>query len=239
MTRSLMLMASMLVSLGTMAANETSTDVGQTRVVTQRHAITVAEPWKAWGLTATDWKRYQSIMAGPRGVWSPNVSPLTALGVHAESEVDRLRYAKISAELDYRRIRAEAHWQLTFDSVKDRVWAELGAKAPSAPTLETLKSHQRVSLFTSVNCDARCRRVMDSLKKTQTNVDVYFVGTASNSEIVDWAKQQNLPPEAVNQTRQYSLNHDNGILESLGKSADDLPLVLIKSDAGLYEVVAL
>ncbi len=239
MIRSLMVLTSMWASLGTLAATETTTDVAQTHLVTQQHTATVAEPWKVWGLTSVDWKRYQSIMAGPRGVWSPNVSPLTALGVHAESEVDRLRYAKISAELDYRRIQAEAHWQLTFDSVKDRVWAELGAKEPSTPTLETLKSHQRVSLFTNVKCDARCRRVMDSLKKSQTNVDVYFVGTASSAEIVEWAQQQKLSPEAVNKTRQYSLNHNNGILESLGKSADDLPLVLIKNSADLYEVVSL
>ncbi len=239
MKKAFILYGLLMTSIMVQAADRSQTTVSRTESATSSQSQSVAEPWKVWGLTADDWKEYQSIMAGPRGTWTPDVSPLTALGVHAESEADRLRYAKLSAELDYQRIRAEAHWQLTFDAVKTRVWGEQQSKEPTTLSLESLKSHQRVSLFTDAVCDARCRRVMASLKESQVNVDVYFVGKASRTEIVEWAKRQQLPPEAVNQTRQYSLNHDNGILKRLGHDNSDLPLVLHKSSDGIYEVVTL
>lgn len=239
MKKALILYGLLVTSIVVQAADRSQTTVSRTESATSSQSQRVVEPWKMWGLTADDWKEYQSIMAGPRGIWTPDVSPLTALGVHAESEVDRLRYAKLSAELDYQRIRAEAHWQLTFDTVKTRVWREKQSEEPTRLSLESLKSHQRVSLFTDAICDARCRRVMASLKKSQVNVDVYFVGKASRVDIVEWAKQQQLPPEAVNQTHQYSLNHDNGLLGSLGHDDGDLPLVLLKNLRGLYEVVTL
>ncbi len=239
MKKALILSGLLMISIVAQAADRAQTTVSKTLSEVSSQSQSIAEPWKMWGLTADDWKEYQSIMAGPRGTWTPDVSPLTALGVHAESETDRLRYARLSAELDYQRIRAEAHWQLTFDAVKTRIWGEKQSKEPTTLNLESLKSHQRVSLFTEAVCDARCRRVMASLKKSQVNVDVYFVGSASRADIVEWAKQQQLPPEAVNQTRQYSLNHDNGLLGSLGHDDGDLPLVLLKNLRGLYEVVTL
>ncbi|MAZ86585.1 MAG: TIGR03759 family integrating conjugative element protein [Cellvibrionaceae bacterium] len=237
--KTLFLGALLMTSIVAQAADQAKSTVSRTETAPSSQSQSVETPWKVWGLTADDWKEYQSIMAGPRGIWTPNVSPLTALGVHAESEADRLRYARLSAELDYERIRAEAHWQLTFDSVKTRVWGEKQSKEPTTLSLESLKSHQRVSLFTDAVCDARCRRVMALLRKSQVNVDVFFVGSTSRADIVEWAKQQQLPPEAVNKTRQYSLNHDRGLLKSLGHDDGNLPLVMLKSLSGIYEVVTL
>jgi len=214
-------------------------DIDKTKTTTRSVENSTGEPWKAWGLTQSDWKQYESIMEGPRGVWTPDVSPLTALGAHTQSEHERLRYAKLSAELDYQRTRSEAEWQLVYDAVKNRVWAENRAKETVAVNLDGLRSHHRVVLFTDALCSARCRRVMDSLKNSQVNVDVYFVGEISRDDIVDWAQQQKLPPESVNRTGQYSLNHDNGILKGLGHDETALPLLLMKDSNGLYEVVGL
>ncbi len=237
--KALFLGALLTTSIVVHAADQAQSTVSRTETAASSQSQSVEEPWKVWGLTAEDWKEYQSIMAGPRGTWTPNASPLMVLGTHTQSEEDRLRYAGLSVRLDYERTRSESHWQLTYDSVKRRVWKQLGAKEPVTLSLESLKSHQRVSLFTDAVCDARCRRVMASLKKSQVNVDIYFVGGASRTEIVEWAKQQQLPPEAVNQTRQYSLNHDKGLLSSLGHDDGNLPVLLFKNLNGLYEVVTL
>jgi len=231
--------AALVWSMSVLAADSTVSVIDKTAVTSHAQKKSNLEPWKVWGLNKTDWEEYESIMKGPRGVWTPNVSPLTALGVHAESERERLRYARLSAELDYQRIRSEAHWQLTYDSVKNRTWAQRRAQEPITLNLGALRSHHRVLLFTDSLCDARCRRVMASLKESQVNVDVYFVGEVSREDIVQWAQQQKLPPEAVNKTRQYSLNRDDGMLSGLGHEETDLPLVLVKSSNGLYEVVPL
>ncbi|MCB1890192.1 MAG: TIGR03759 family integrating conjugative element protein, partial [Rhodocyclaceae bacterium] len=42
-----------------------------------------------WGLTAEDWARYRELMQGPLGVYSPELDPLTALGIEARSEEER------------------------------------------------------------------------------------------------------------------------------------------------------
>ncbi|HDL4619024.1 TPA: TIGR03759 family integrating conjugative element protein, partial [Mannheimia haemolytica] len=38
---------------------------------------------KEWGLTIEEWNRYTELMKGERGMWSPNLDPLTALGIEA------------------------------------------------------------------------------------------------------------------------------------------------------------
>ena len=40
-----------------------------------------SEQAKNWGLTEQEWTRFEKIQTGPRGFWSPNLDPLTALGV--------------------------------------------------------------------------------------------------------------------------------------------------------------
>ena len=45
---------------------------------------------KAWGLSETEWRRYQSLMQGIRGSISPpTTSPIEVLGIHARDELER------------------------------------------------------------------------------------------------------------------------------------------------------
>jgi hypothetical protein len=36
---------------------------------------------RAWNLTGTEWARYRELMAGPLGIYSPNLDPLSALDI--------------------------------------------------------------------------------------------------------------------------------------------------------------
>ena len=58
-----------------------------------------ADPHAAqhWGLTEQEWTRFEEIQRGPRGYWSPNLDPLTALGVEARDAAERQRYAELQA----------------------------------------------------------------------------------------------------------------------------------------------
>ena len=47
-----------------------------------------------WGLRSEEWARYRQLMQGPLGVYSPQLDPLTALGIEARSEEERRRDRK-------------------------------------------------------------------------------------------------------------------------------------------------
>ncbi|MFC1102698.1 hypothetical protein ACFGYK_10630 [Pasteurella multocida] len=48
-----------------------------------------------WGLTAEEWQRYLELQQGERGVWSPNLDPLTTLGIEAKTEAERISMGKM------------------------------------------------------------------------------------------------------------------------------------------------
>jgi len=44
---------------------------------------------REWGLQPEEWARYRQLMQGPLGVYSPQLDPLTALGIEARSDEER------------------------------------------------------------------------------------------------------------------------------------------------------
>ena len=42
---------------------------------------------REWGLHPEEWARYRQLMQGPLGVYSPQLDPLTALGIEAQAGV--------------------------------------------------------------------------------------------------------------------------------------------------------
>ena len=39
-----------------------------------------------WGLQPQEWARYRELMDGPLGIYSPNLDPLSALGIEARTD---------------------------------------------------------------------------------------------------------------------------------------------------------
>lgn len=60
-----------------------------------------------WGLTTEEWQRYLELQKGERGIWSPNLDPLTTLGIEAKTEEERTRYAELLARKMYERVERE------------------------------------------------------------------------------------------------------------------------------------
>ena len=42
-----------------------------------------------WGLQPQEWARYRELMDGPLGIQSPNLDPLSALGIEARTDEER------------------------------------------------------------------------------------------------------------------------------------------------------
>lgn len=189
---------------------------------------------RSWGLTTSEWERYQSLMEGQRGTWSPNLDPITALGVEARTEQERMRYARMLVEMEKQRVERE----LAFQQAYDQAWQEL---YPTLMPVNTFYTHEssrisnqlsaldakvahspmeRISIVITPDCEV-CDAMVQRLISMRTNLDIYFMNAESDSVIRQWAVSMGLPVERV-QSRNITLNHYAGP----DVAAGDLPLVI-------------
>ncbi|WP_330212041.1 TIGR03759 family integrating conjugative element protein [Pseudomonas sp. Z18(2022)] len=175
-----------------------------------------SEQAASWGLTEQEWTRFEQIQAGPRGFWSPNLDPLTALGVEAQTDQERQRYAELQVALEAKRAERELAYQNAYTAA----WAKLfpgllpiqGMASP-APANSAVAPRQ--ALFVEDHCPA-CTAEAQRLQSSNTAFDVYLVGSQGEDERVrSWARQADIDPAKV-QRRQITLNHDRGRWFSLG-----------------------
>lgn len=190
---------------------------------------------KAWGLDTKEWDRYEAIMQGPRGIWSPGLDPLTVLGIEAKSNAERMRYARLQAVVEHDRAEAELAYQKVYDRAFKDLYPEvmlIGEAEPSflknqPPSL--LLEQTPTTLFVSLNC-ASCDTVARKLasKSSRERVDIYVIGTEGDDSVIrSWAAKVGIKPEQV-RSRQITLNHNQEELNLItGKSAispKNLPL---------------
>jgi integrating conjugative element protein (TIGR03759 family) len=178
---------------------------------------------KRWNLSVEDWARYEELMKGPRGFWSPNLDPLTALGVEARSENERVRLAQIQVRMEAERAERELAYQKTYDATFNKVF---GGLLPIAPMpAQAPKGPPRVALFVNENCP-ECDKKAKRLQDDKTPFDVYMVGSGGKDSVIrDWAKKAGIRPALV-KDKAITLNHDNGTLVSVGGTEKDkLPAV--------------
>ncbi|AGQ26917.1 TIGR03759 family integrating conjugative element protein [Mannheimia haemolytica] len=174
---------------------------------------------KEWGLTIEEWNRYTELMKGERGMWSPNLDPLTALGIEARTAEEREKYARMLAKKYYERVSKE----LDFDKVYRQEFEKLYPnELPFEVEPHISQSIGRVIYFTRFdNCDS-CKSDLSkilSYANSQTPLDIYIVGqNISDNDIRKWAAENNIDPIKVSK-KLIALNHDKGywFQYSLGK----------------------
>lgn len=169
-----------------------------------------------WGLTEQEWTRFEQIQAGPRGFWSPNLDPLTALGVEAQTDQERQRYAELQVALEAKRAERELAYQNAYTAA----WAKLfpgllPIQGMASPSPASSAVSTRPGLFVENHCPA-CNVEAQRLQSSDTAFDIYLVGSQGEDERVRrWARQAEIDPVKV-QRRQITLNHDRGRWFSLG-----------------------
>lgn len=176
-----------------------------------------------WGLTETEWARYQQLKLGERGIWSPHLDPLTTLGVEATTDAERQKYAELLVEKEYQRVEKE----LAFQRAYDRAWQKRYANTlPIALPFSPISSDtQRLALFVSENCPA-CDVRLKALLESGKQLDIYLVGSKNDdSRLRHWALSQHIDIAKVKK-RQITLNHDSGRWQQYGQQK--LPAVLEK-----------
>ncbi len=74
-----------------------------------------------WGLQPQEWARYRELMDGPLGIYSPNLDPLSALGIEARTDEERRRYAELQVQVEARRIEKLLAYQRAYDQAWQRL----------------------------------------------------------------------------------------------------------------------
>ncbi|MCP1525253.1 integrating conjugative element protein (TIGR03759 family) [Pseudomonas marginalis] len=170
----------------------------------------------SWGLTEQEWTRFEQIQAGPRGFWSPNLDPLTTLGVEAETDQERQRYAELQVALEAKRAERELAYQSAYTTAWVKLFPGLlpiQGMASSSPASSSVVPRQ--VLFVEDQCPA-CIAEAQRLQSSNTEFDIYLVGSQGEDKRVrSWARQADIDPAKV-QRRQITLNHDRGRWFSLG-----------------------
>ncbi|QZD73257.1 TIGR03759 family integrating conjugative element protein [Pseudomonas sp. 3-2] len=175
-----------------------------------------SEQAASWGLTEQEWTRFEQIQTGPRGFWSPNLDPLTALGVEAQTDQERKRYAELQVALEAKRAERELAYQNAYTAA----WAKLfpgllPIQGMASPSPASSAVAPRQALFVEDHCPA-CTVEAQRLQSSDTAFDIYLVGSQGEDEHVrGWARQAGIDPSKV-QRRQITLNHDRGRWFSLG-----------------------
>lgn len=256
---SALLVAGMLLTVRFAAASETL--ITQTELTPSELKSTTIERAKLSGLAIDEWQRYQSIMRGPRGLWSPNMDPLWVLGMHARTDEERRRYsemavkqerARVEGEIAFTRAYTEAWKKLYGDESLldtdyfDRLRAENtkkdGMRKTSAQKSTSRAVYgERVMLFVNLRDCAECEMTAARALKRQgaasAPLDIYFVDTDPSKDadaIQAWARRHGVKPDAV-RTRRVTLNHVGILLAQFGKSADRLPLIMRRQGQGAVE----
>ena len=227
------LMASLfLVPLMTSAAT-VRTSSAQSSISTSQESSTgvlsAQQQAQQWGLSDSDWSRYQTLMEGDRGIMSPGLDPLTALGVETDNSAERRRLSELWVRHEYQRSEKELAFQREINAAWLRLYPEtLAVNMGSNAAGIAHDTQGRLALFVKENC-SRCDARLAAVLADDRPVDIYLVGGNSDEAIRTWAIRHNIPVEKV-RSRQITLNHDGGLWLRYGQG--QMPVILQQGENG-------
>lgn len=186
---------------------------------------------EAWGLNEQEYRRYQTLMEGPRGIWSPNLDPLTALGIAARSAAERKKYAEMLVRTERQRVKAELAFQRAYDAAWQRLYpnsmpvdpftTQRGADATASLFGNDTRDVSRLNVVVATQDCGQCDAVVKRLLDKGAAMDIWVVDAeGDDSRIRDWAVELGISPNQVREGH-ITLNHGG----SLSIDATDLPRV--------------
>lgn len=194
-----------------------------------------------WGLSESEWTRYLGLMRGIRGSMSPaTLSPIEALGIHAETEAERREYAKRFARI----MKEDAERVLAFQHAYDSAWQELYPGVPvvdasllslqaqsQVPADPALAAGDRLMFFTRLKECAECERylpvVRRAAEKQGIQLDLYFVDATSDDDIRHWAaRYAGQFNKQMGKAGRITFNHHRGELERAAGPTATVPKIV-------------
>ncbi|NWL49620.1 TIGR03759 family integrating conjugative element protein [Pseudomonas hunanensis] len=171
---------------------------------------------KVWGLTDDEWAKFERLQSGPRHYWSPQLDPLTTLGVEADSDQERQRYAELQVRLEARRAERELAYQKAYTAAWARLFPGL-LPVRGMSDAATPSSSPRYAVFVEDPCST-CEASLRQWLSSGAHMDIYLVGSqGDDARIRQWARTVGITPIQFN-SGQVTLNHDRGRWFALGAS---------------------
>ncbi|AGN83069.1 TPA: TIGR03759 family integrating conjugative element protein [Pseudomonas putida] len=171
---------------------------------------------KAWGLTDDEWSKFERLQSGPRQYWSPHLDPLTTLGVEADSDQERQRYAELQVRLEAKRAERELAYQKAYSAAWGRLFPGLRPVQGLSDAIPP-SSNPRYAVFVEDPCST-CEASLRQWLSTGAHLDIYLVGSqGDDARIRQWARKVGITPAQVG-SGQVTLNHDRGRWFALGAS---------------------
>ena len=225
--------AAQAVPATALPAQSTSSRIQESTSSVPRNTPTEVELARSWGLEPQEWARYRELMRGPLGIYSPNLDPLTALGIEAHSSDEQRHYAEIQVRAEAQRVEKLLAYQRAYDAAWKRLYPTLqpveglASAGPSSGTRVTATS-SRIAVFVQDNC-AACEERVRQLQAAGRAFDLYFVGShQEDARIRSWAARTGIDPAKVRE-RVITLNHDGGRWLAIGGQGE-LPAVMRQVD---------
>jgi integrating conjugative element protein (TIGR03759 family) len=206
-----------------LASEELSTAVTPRVPLSQQAAV--------WALTEAEYRDYQTLMAGQRGLWSPGLDPITALGVSTDSAEERRRYAELYVRTEYQRTRRELAFQVAVNDAWRRLYP--GTPRLQAAHVAGANSAGRVAVIVRLGSPAGeallAERFPGWLSAGAGVVDVHVAGTAGDdARLRTWAGGVPGLDQALRQGR-ATLNHGDQFRGELA-----LPAIYRRDGAGQW-----
>lgn len=225
-------LAALLIGLASaLAGSEAISNTHQRLQRNSREIPSDEQQAQNWGLRAEDWVRYRQLQQGPLGVYSPNLDPLSALGIEARSDEERRRFAELQVQAESARVTKELAYQRAYDQAWKRLYPTLQVVTLSGAINSSplqLQGNGRLALFIQDNCVA-CNLQVKKLQATGRDFDLYMVGSDNDdTRLRQWAQRVALDPRSVRE-RRVTLNHDDGRWNNLGL-AGELPALVREVD---------
>lgn len=203
------------------------------------------KPYEAWGLTQEDWDLYQELMQGHRGILSPGLDPITALGVEATSESDRQRYAEAHVKFEKQRVDKELAFQRSVDAAWDRLYPNallinMNKLKKKEQSLSVTRTQGRLLFFTRIKQCPECDQNLEILleqNRQGRQLDIFLVDAKTDNDIRVWARVHNIPRKKVME-RSITLNHDRGRLGMISQFTGQVPYLAVKTGNNQYQKIA-
>lgn len=157
-----------------------------------------------WGLNEVEMERYQHIMKGPRGNWTPDLSPLQVLGINAESIQERRHYAQRLAVIEHDRLVRERAFEKAYLQEYAKLYPNESLYMTTPPIAwKKREKERRKQLKITLPCESHSvcfKRIAPTLANADTiPVDLYFYGIESVGDIQVWARDIGIDPDWVRQ----------------------------------------
>ena len=194
------------------------------------------------GLTEADFSKYKKIMENTSaGVWYGTLDPVEVLGIMAESDAEREKFAQLAARQHFERADRELKFNQAYHLAFKKLYPSEKAIADVADEKGVATDIQHVLLFTGMH-EAGNEAVINKLlavlrQNPECKLDIYIAGKPTGAQVNSWAVKHKIPVELVRK-RQITLNHENGKLRRVVPNLESVayPLALLKQ-AGEYRAL--